>query len=59
MVLNFTLISLLALAATGAVVVKAVLLDQLLVDQKAVIPGGIPEMVKLTPADSLNEPNLS
>ena len=59
MVLNFTLISLLALAATGAVVAKPVLLDQSLVDQKAVIQGGIPEMVKLTPADSLNEPNLS
>ena len=39
--------------------VKAVLLDQSLVDQKAVIPGGIPEIVKLTPAVSLNEPNLS
>ena len=59
MVLNFTLISLLALAATGAADVKAVLLDQSLVDQKAVIPGGIPEIVKFTPAVSLNEPNLS
>ena len=47
------------LAATGTVAVNAVLVDQLLVDQNAVIPGGNPEIVKFTPAASLNEPNAS
>ena len=47
------------LAATGAVAVNVVLVDQLLVDQKAVIPGGNPEIVKFTPAAGSNEPNES
>ena len=46
--------------ATGtALGEKAVLLDQSLVDQKAVIPAGMPLIVKFTPAVGLNEPNAS
>ena len=48
------------LTATGAVVVKLTAwFSQSSVDQKAVIPGGNPEIVKFTPAAGSNEPNES